>query len=463
MDSIYDLIVIGAGPGGYVAAIRAAQLGMKVLVVEKESALGGTCLRVGCIPSKALLESSELYYKTKREYGMHGISVEASVDLAKLMARKDSIVTQLTKGIAGLFQKNHVEHVAGEAKFTGPKTIAVGDESYEGKAVIIAAGARPATLPGIEFDGRNIVDSTGALSFDEIPESLIVIGAGAIGLEMASVWSRLGSTVTVLEYMPQIVPGLDAETAELAKRILGRQKIKIETGVRVTGANADGDSVAVTAEGKKEGDPPRQWTAGKLLVSVGRRPNTETLNLSAAGIETDARGFIPVNETLETKSPGVYAVGDVIGGLMLAHKASEEAVAVVERLAGRQASVNYAAIPAIVYTDPEIASVGKTEEQLMKDGVDYKKASFPYAANGRAKALNAKEGFVKILADPDSDKILGAHIVGVHAGDLIAELALAMHVGATVKTVAQTTHAHPTLSEIVKEAALAVHGEAIHI
>ncbi len=463
MDSIYDLIVIGAGPGGYVAAIRAAQLGMKVLCVEKEAVPGGTCLRVGCIPSKALLESSELFYKTRREFGMHGINVEASVDLPKLMARKDSIVTQLTKGIGMLFKKNGVEHITGQAKFTGPKTIAIGDQDFEAKAVIIATGAKPASLPGIDFDGESIVDSTGALSFDKIPESMIVIGGGAIGLEMASVWSRLGANMTVLEYLPQIVPGMDAEVAELAKRILNRQKIKIETGVRVTGAKTANGAVTVTAEGKKEGDPPREWTVDKLLVSVGRRPVVDGLNLNAADIETDDRGFIPVDEHCETKTPGVYAVGDVIGGLMLAHKASQEAVSVVERLAGRQAKVNYNAIPAVVFTDPEIASVGKTEEQLKEANVTYKKGSFPYAANGRAKALSAKEGFVKFLADPDTDLIYGAHIIGLRAGDLIAEIALAMHLGASVIDIARTTHAHPTLAEIVKEAALAMHGEAIHI
>lgn len=461
--AIFDVLVIGSGPGGYVAALRGAQLGLSVAIAEKDASFGGTCLNVGCIPSKALLESSELVFKAKKEFAQHGIAVSPTVDLAKMQARKESIVSQLTKGVAGLLKKAKVETFAGAARFVAPGKVDVGGQIVEAKNVIIATGSVPSSLPGIAFDGERIVDSTGALAFSEVPESLVVIGAGAIGLELGSVWSRLGSKVTVLEFLPRILPGIDGEAAALAARIFARQGMTIETGVRVRGARVEGGKVIVTADGAKDGDAPREWTCDRLLVATGRRPYTDGLDLAAAGLAADERGRIPVDEHLRTGVPGVWAIGDVVAGPMLAHKASEEGVAVVERIAGRAGHVNYAAIPGIVYTEPEIAGVGKTEEDLRAAGIDFKKGSFPFAPNGRAKALGAKEGFVKILTDARTDRILGAHVIGPRAGDLIAELAIAMEFGASAEDIGRSIHAHPTLAEVIKEAALAAGEGALHV
>ncbi|MBZ0271028.1 dihydrolipoyl dehydrogenase [bacterium] len=461
MADTFDLVVIGAGPGGYVAAIRAAQLGMNVACVEKDATLGGTCLNVGCIPSKALLESSELYHKTKKEFAAHGIEADTRLDLPRMMKRKEAIVGQLTKGVEGLFKKNKIERVSGAAQFVDARTVRAGDRTLTAKNIIVATGSVPASLPGITIDGINIVDSTGALAFGEAPRRLVVIGAGYIGLECASIWSRLGSEVTILEYLPRILPGMDSETAAQAQRIFKRQGLAIETGVRVAGAITDAAGVRVSAGGG-EGET-RTWEADKLLVAVGRKPNTEGLALDAAGVATDDKGRIAVNERCETNVAGIFAIGDAVRGPMLAHKASEEGVMVVERINGVAGHVNYSAIPGVVYTNPEIATVGRTEDDLKDAGIEYKKGSFPFAANGRAKALESKEGFVKILADAKTDRILGAHIIGPRAGDLIHELVLAMEFGASGEDVARTCHAHPTLAEVVKEAALALGDGPIHI
>ncbi|MCC6159389.1 MAG: dihydrolipoyl dehydrogenase [Deltaproteobacteria bacterium] len=461
--SVYDVLVIGSGPGGYVAALRGAQLGLSVAIAEKDPSFGGTCLNVGCIPSKALLESSELVFKAKKEFAQHGIAVSPTVDLAKMQARKDSIVSQLTKGVAGLLKKAKVEIFAGSARFVAPGKVDVNGQVVEAKNIIIATGSVPSSLPGIAFDGERIVDSTGALAFTDVPETLVVIGAGAIGLELGSVWSRLGSKVTVLEYLPRILPGIDGEAAALALRIFARQGMTIETGVRVRAARVEGGSVIVTADGAKDGDAPREWTCDKLLVATGRRPYTDGLDLVAAGLTTDERGRIPIDGHLRTNVPGIWAIGDVVAGPMLAHKASEEGVAVVERIAGRAGHVNYNAIPGIVYTEPEIAGVGKSEEDLRAEGIEFKKGSFPFAPNGRAKALGAKEGFVKILTDARTDRILGAHVIGPRAGDLIAELVIAMEFGASAEDIGRSIHAHPTLAEVIKEAALAAGEGALHV
>ncbi|MCB1154042.1 dihydrolipoyl dehydrogenase [bacterium] len=458
----YDVAVIGAGPGGYIAAVRAAQLGLSVVCVEKEERLGGVCLRVGCIPSKALLESSELYYKAGHEFKTHGIAVSPELDLAQMQKRKDGIVDALTKGVAHLFKTNKIEHIAGTAKFVGPGKVEVDGKPLDARNIVIATGSSPASLPGVDFDGERIVDSTGALSFEDVPGEFIVIGGGAIGLEMGSVWSRLGARVTVLEYMPQIVPGMDAELAKQATRILKKQGLTIETGVRVTGAKVADGKVTVTAQGAKEGDEPRTWAADKVLVSVGRRPNSANLGLDAAGVEVNERGFIKVDEHWRTSAGNVYAIGDVTPGPMLAHKASEEGVAVAEILAGGAGHVNYDVIPAVVYTDPEFASVGKTEDQLKEAGVEYKAGQFPYLPNGRAKALNAKDGFVKILTDAKTDRILGAHLIGTRAGDLVAEIVVAMEFSGSAEDLGRTVHAHPSLPEIVKEAALAAWDRPLH-
>lgn len=456
----HDVVVIGAGPGGYVAAIRAAQLGFDAACIEKEPDLGGTCLRIGCIPSKALLESSERYAEVQGAFKEHGIAVDGvQLDLATMLKRKDNVVRGLTKGVAGLFKKNKVTRYEGHARITAPGTVLVeGSKEAElaARHIIIATGSVPATLPNVAFDGDRIGSSTEALAYPEVPKHLVVIGAGYIGLEMGSVWRRLGAKVSVLEYLDRILPGMDGELAAEAHKAFKKQGLEFHLGVKVTGVSVKDGTCTVEAEGM---DPV---TCDRVLVAVGRKPNTANLGLEELGVERDGQGRIVVNERFATSVDGVYAIGDVIAGPMLAHKAEDEGIACAEWLATGYGHVNYDAIPAIVYTHPEIASVGKTEEQLTEAGVPYRKGTFPFRANGRARALNEPDGFTKVLAHAETDRILGVHIIGPRAGDMIAEAAAAIEFGASSEDVARTSHAHPTLSEVFKEAALAVDGRAIH-
>jgi dihydrolipoamide dehydrogenase len=456
----HDLIVIGAGPGGYVAAIRAAQLGLNVACVEDEAALGGTCLRVGCIPSKALLEASERYHEAKHgllDFGVKTSGVE--LDLPRMLAKKTSVVGALTQGVAHLFKKNRVTRYHGHGRLLAKGRVVVeGEERTELSAthIILATGSKPATLPGVVLDGDRIGSSTEALSYPEVPPKLVVIGAGYIGLELGSVWKRLGADVTVVEYLDRILPGMDSEIADEAERVFEKQGLVLKLGSAVTRASADAQGVTVEIAGK---EPLR---CDRLLVAVGRVPNTQGLGLEAVGIELDPRGRIPVDQHFRTYVEGVYAVGDLIRGPMLAHKASEEGVACVEQIVTGFGHVNYDAIPGIVYTHPEIASVGKTEDELREQKTPYKKGVFPFIANGRARALGNTEGRVKMLAHADTDRLLGVHVIGARAGDLIAEAAVAIEFGASSEDLARSVHAHPTLAEAMKEAALAVDGRAVH-
>jgi dihydrolipoamide dehydrogenase len=463
-DTSFDLIVIGAGPGGYVAAIRAAQLGMKVACIEKEDALGGTCLRIGCIPSKALLEASEHFHQAKEGLGRFGVKIDkVDLDLPAMLQHKDNVVKANTKGIDGLFKKAKITRFLGHGKLAGGGKVTVDPgagkpvETLSAQHILIATGSKVAMLPDVKVDGKAIGTSTEAIAYPEVPKHLVVIGAGAIGLELGSVWARLGAQVTVLEYLNRILPGMDAEMSAEAQKILAKQGLEFRLGTRVKSVKPEGKGAIVECEGK---EPIR---CDKVLVAVGRVPNTENLGLEAAGIKPDGRGRISVDEKYATSVPGIYAIGDVIPGVMLAHKAEEEGIACVEGLAGKHGHVNYNAIPSVVYTYPEIASVGKTEEELKSDGIAYKKGSFPFLANGRARALAQTDGRVKILADEKTDRILGVHIIGPRAGDLIAEAVAAMEFGASAEDIARSSHAHPTLAEAFKEAALAVDGRAIHI
>lgn len=465
-DDTYDLIVIGAGPGGYVAAIRGAQLGLRVACIEKEPKLGGTCLRVGCIPSKALLESSEHYYQAKKgALSQHGISVgEVGLDLDALLARKDKIVGELTSGVAFLFKKNGVTPVYGTATLRGEGKVEVAhndgrSSTLSAKHILIATGSTPATIPGVVLDGDRIGHSTHALSYPEVPERLVVIGAGYIGLEMGSVWSRLGSEVVVLEYSKTMLPAVDKDIAKLAKRAFTKQGLQIQLGVRVTGAQVQGDKVVVEY---LEDDEAKRIEADRVLVATGRRPNTEGLGARELGIEMNERGFITTDDHFRTNVEGIYAIGDVIPGPMLAHKAEEEGVAAVEGIVGQPGHLNYDAIPGIIYTHPEVAGVGKTEQELEDAGIPYNKGTFPFAANGRAKAMADTDGMVKILAHADTDRILGFHVIGPRASELVAEGAVAIEFSASAEDLARSVHAHPTLSEVVKEAALDVDGRVIH-
>ncbi len=458
----HDLVVIGAGPGGYVAAIRAAQLGLDVACIEKESALGGTCLRVGCIPSKALLEASEKFYEAQKHYGDWGIRIEnVTLDLERMLKKKDGVVKALTLGVAGLFKKNKVTRYEGHGRIVGQGRVDVvssaGNTELQAKHILVATGSKVANLRGVTVDGDRIGTSTEALSYPSVPEHLVVIGAGVIGLELGSVWSRLGARVTVLEYLDRILPGTDTELATEAKKIFEKQGLTFRLGTRVTGARVEGAQVHVEIDGSEP------VTCDRLLVAVGRVPNTDDLGLETVGIKTDERGRIPVDGHFQSKTPGVYAIGDVIAGPMLAHKAEEEGIACVEHIVTGYGHVNYDAIPNVVYTHPEIASVGKTEEELKAAGVEYKKGVFPFMANGRARALGSVDGRVKILADATTDRVLGVHILGPRAGDLIAEAAVAIEFGASSEDIARACHAHPTLAEVVKEAALGVDGRSIHI
>jgi len=461
MSKQHDLIVIGAGPGGYVAAIRAAQLGLDVACVDEHEALGGTCLRVGCIPSKAMLESSERYEETRNGLKAHGVKASGvELDLKTMLQRKDRVVTTLTKGVASLFKKNKITTYTARARFTAARTLTLDDQDgtqLQAERILIATGSRPATLPGVEFDGDRIVSSSGALSFDRVPEHLVVIGAGYIGLELGSVWRRLGAKVTVLEYLDRVLPGSDTEIADEAQKILKKQGLDIHLGTKVTGASVRKNKVTVESEGNDA------IQCDRVLIAVGRRPNTDDLGLDAIGVEPDEKCFIQVDERFATAAEGVYAIGDVIGGLMLAHKAEDEGVACAEWLASGHGHIDYDSIPSVVYTHPEIAAVGRHEQQLKDAGVEYRVGKFPFTANGRARTLNQTTGWIKVLADAETDRVLGVHMIGPRAGDLIAEAAVAMAYGASSEDIARACHAHPTLAETLKEAALAVDDRTIHM
>lgn len=458
----FDVIIIGGGPGGYVAAIRAAQLGFNTACVESRKTLGGTCLNVGCIPSKALLQSSHLFAEAAHGMAAHGVKVEPKLDLKTMMGRKDSVVGDLTKGIDFLFKKNKVTRINGMGTITKPGEVQVGKDTYTAKHIIIATGSEPAPLPGVDVDEKQIVTSTGALELGKVPKSMVVIGGGVIGLELGSVWRRLGAEVTVVEFLPAILPGMDAEVVKQAARTFTKQGMTIKTGTKVTGAKTAKTGVTLTVEPAAGGDA-QTIKADVVLVSIGRRPFTDKLGLDQVGVEMDERGFVKTDAHFKTNVDGIYAIGDVIGGAMLAHKAEEEGIACVETLAGQAGHVNYDAIPGVVYTHPEIAAVGKTEEELKEDGVAYTAGKFPFMANSRARAVGDTEGFVKILADAKTDRVLGCHIIGPGAGELIQEVVLAMEFGGASEDIARTSHAHPGTSEAVKEAALACLGRAIHV
>ena len=466
MEENFDLLVIGGGPGGYVCAIRAAQLGLKTACVESRGTLGGTCLNVGCIPSKSLLNSSELFSKAKNSFNNLGIETgEVKLNLKKMMANKNKSVQILTKGVEFLFKKNKVTYIKGKGVlFTKNDVVVYQDEkktSYKAKNIVIATGSAPVSLPGINIDEKNIISSTGALSLEKVPKNLVVIGGGYIGLEMGSVWTRLGSKVTVIEFLDHITPGMDREVSKEFEKILAKQGIKFKLNTKVTAVKSSGIKPVVEFE-NNDNKIKENLECDKVLVSVGRQPYTEGLNLSKIGINKDKRGRIQVNKNFQTSIENIFAIGDVIKGPMLAHKSEEEGIAVAEILAGQSGHVNYDVIPGVIYTSPEVATVGKTEEELKNLKINYKVGKFPFLANSRAKVNNETEGFVKILADSKTDKVLGVHIIGPHCGDMIAEMGLAMEFGASSEDVARTCHAHPTHTEAIKEAALAVDKRPIH-
>ncbi len=467
MENNFDLVVIGGGPGGYVCAIRAAQLGLKTACVESRGALGGTCLNVGCIPSKSLLNLSENFHKAKKDFNQQGIEIDGiKLNIEKMMSNKNKSIQVLTKGVEFLFKKNKVTYFKGKGVLFSKNDIVVYESNdkrinIKSKNIVIATGSTVASLPGIKINEKNIVSSTGALSFEKVPGKLAVIGGGYIGLEMGSVWSRLGSDVTVIEYLDFITPGMDREISNEFQKILAKQGIKFKMGSKVESVEAKGKSVLISYTNVKN-SKKEVIEVDKVLVSVGRKPYTEGLNLSKVGIKKDHKGRIEVNKKLQTSVSNIYAIGDVIKGPMLAHKAEEEGIAVAEILAGQAGHVNYDVIPGVIYTSPEVATVGKTEEQLKEENKSYKIGKFPFLANSRAKVNNETEGFVKILADNKTDKVLGVHIIGPHCGDMIAEMALAMEFGASAEDIARTCHAHPTHTEAIKEAALAVDKRPIH-
>jgi dihydrolipoamide dehydrogenase len=463
-ETNFDVIVIGAGPGGYVAAIRATQLGLKTACVESRETLGGTCLNVGCIPSKALLHASELFeeaaHGTLAKWGVKVGSVE--VDLDTMHAGRREAVGGLTKGIEFLFKKNKVTWLKGHARFTGANSLDVAGQSYSAKNIVIATGSSVTPLPGVEIDQERIVDSTGALELPQVPKHLVVIGGGVIGLELGSVWRRLGAEVTVVEYLDQILPGMDSEIRKESAKIFKKQGFKLRTSTKVTGAERSGDTVRLKVE-PSQGGAVETIEADVVLVSIGRRPNTDGLGLEAAGIQVNKKGQIDVDHEFRTGVAGIYAIGDVTPGPMLAHKAEDEGVAVAEILAGQVGIINHDLIPSVVYTYPEIAAVGKTEDELKEAGVEYKVGKFPMMANSRAKTNRDTDGLVKIIADARTDRVLGVHIIASVAGTMIAQAVQAMEFGATSEDIAYTCHAHPTHSEAMKEAAMAVTGQAIHI
>ena len=462
MSDSFDVIVIGAGPGGYVCAIRAAQLGMNVACVESRATLGGTCLNVGCIPSKALLNSSEEFHKAKHALADQGINVASvALDLARMQARKGEVVTANVKGVEFLFRKNKITWLKGTGRIVAPGKVDVGGTEYETRHIVIATGSESMPLAGVEVDEKQIVTSTGGLELDRVPGHLVVIGGGVIGLELGSVWRRLGAEVTVIEFLDRIIPTMDAEVATAFQRILTKQGLKFRLGSKVTGAVNGNAGVTLTVEPAK-GGPTETLNADIVLLSIGRRAYTEGLGLADAGVAIDTRGRVTTDAHFATNVPGIWAIGDVISGPMLAHKAEDEGVAVAERIAGQAGHVNYEAIPSVVYTSPEVAAVGRTEEELKAAGIAYAVGKFPFTANGRARAMGETDGFVKLLADKTTDRLLGAHIIGPDGGTLIAELSIAIEFGASAEDIARTSHAHPSLNEAVKEAALAVGGRALH-
>ncbi|NNE57854.1 MAG: dihydrolipoyl dehydrogenase [Hellea sp.] len=456
MSDIYDLVIIGGGPGGYNCAIRAGQLGLKVACVETRKTLGGTCLNVGCIPSKALLHATELYEAAEKDFAGLGIDATVKLNLPNMMGAKDTTVDQLTKGIAYLFKKNKVDHIEGFGKIEDGETVDVDGKTIKTKNIVIATGSEVATLPGIDIDEERIISSTGALKLSKVPGKMVVIGGGVIGLELGSVWRRLGAEVTVVEYLDHILPGMDAEVQKTGQRILKKQGMKFHTGHKVTGVETLKSKLKVTMEPSKGGDATT-FDADVVLVSIGRRPFTDNLGLEGVGVKTDKRGFIVTNH-FKTGVDGIWAVGDCTHGPMLAHKAEEEGVAVAELIAGKAGHVNYDVIPGVVYTKPEFAAVGKTEAELKEAGVPYKSGKFSFIANSRAKANHETDGFVKILAHAETDEILGAHMIGPMVGEMIQEICVAMEFRASSEDIARTCHAHPTLSEAVRQAAMGVEG-----
>lgn len=475
MATSYDLIVIGAGPGGYVAAIRAAQLGMKVACAEKRASLGGTCLNVGCIPSKALLTSSHKFEEAKSHLGAHGVVIKGvDFDLKAMMAHKNKVVADNTKGIEFLFKKNKIDWLKGEATITAPGQVKVGNDTYAAKNILIATGSESMPLKGVEVDEKQIVTSTGALELEKVPGHLVVIGGGVIGLELGSVWQRLGAKVTVIEFLDRILPGMDSEVVKQFHRLLEKQGMVFKLGSKVTGAKKDKSGVTLTVEPATrssseavaqadKGGAAEEVKADVVLLAIGRRAYADKLGLDKVGVALDERGRVKVDGRFQSSVPGIYAIGDVIAGPMLAHKAEDEGVACAEILAGQHGHVNYEAIPGVVYTHPEVANVGATEDQLKEQGVAYKVGKFPFTANGRARAMNETDGLVKVLADATTDRLLGVHIVGPEAGTMIAEAVAVMEFGGSAEDLGRICHAHPTLNEAVKEAALAVDGRPIHI
>ncbi|HCX68326.1 dihydrolipoyl dehydrogenase [Parvibaculum sp.] len=463
MADAFDLVVIGAGPGGYECAIKAAQLGLKVACVEKRDRLGGTCLNIGCIPSKALLHASELFHEAGTSFSDMGIEVsKPKLNLKQMLAFKDEAIDGNTKGIEFLFKKNKIEWVKGEGVIDAPGKVKVGDRVLETKNIVIATGSDVAKLPGVEIDEKTVVSSTGALELGKVPGKLVVVGGGVIGLELGSVWRRLGAEVTVVEFLDNILPGMDGEVVKNFTRTLKKQGFTFKLGTKVTKVEKQKSGLKVSVEPAKGGDT-EVLDADVVLVAIGRVAYTEGLGLDKAGVATDKRGRVEVDENFKTNVDGIYALGDCIAGPMLAHKAMEEGVALAERLAGHYGAVNYDAIPGVVYTSPEVASVGKTEEQLKEAGIEYNVGKFPFTANGRAKANKTTDGFVKILADKKTDRVLGVHIIGVNGGEMIAEAVIAMELSASSEDIARICFAHPTMSEAVKEAALAVTGLPIHM
>ena len=465
MSTHYHLIVIGGGPGGYVAGIRAAQLGMQVAVIEKGSTLGGTCLNVGCIPSKALLSSTELFHEAQKQFGSHGISADRlSMDVSKMMKRKDDIVRKMARGIDYLMNKNGIERLAGMGRLVSANKVEVtsdgGSQKLNAKHILIATGSRVASLPFLEIDGETILSSDHAIALGEVPESMVVIGGGAIGLELGSVWARLGTKVTVVEFLPRIVAMFDEDITLSLQKLLQKQGLKFHLGTRVESADKNNGGVRLTAS---KGDKKLELEAEKVLVAVGRNPNTEGLGVAEAGVELDERGCIKTNTERQTNVPGIYAIGDVVAGPMLAHKAEQEAIAAVERMAGQSGSVNYDTIPSVVYTAPEVAAVGLIEAEAKEKGHEIAVGVFPFQANGRAVASGHADGLAKVIADKASGRVLGAQILSTNASELIAEAVLLMEFGGSAEDLARTIHAHPTMSEGLREAAHIAVGEPLHI